>query len=129
MNNNQHSLIEQLIFLPEHALSLSDTEALKQIGYFEGFDTISAADIEKVLSEFPEQVDAWLMFSENKRSSTGWYFKQIKDTMYHVGYLAKNTVDNLIETDNKIHACAIFIKHEIEEMRNYAQTPPHPRPR
>jgi hypothetical protein len=47
---------------------------------------ISEADIFQELNQHLECIDLWLKWSENKRSNSGWYFRENEIGQYVVGY-------------------------------------------
>jgi hypothetical protein len=113
-------IIVKLIHLPKsfHSSDLSMYELLKQTGYFDVYNQVSEAGIYDTLVRYPECVDEWIAYSEDKRTSSGWYMKKKKDTLYEVGYIS-NTTDGNVATMyvDRIGACAAFIKHELEDIR------------
>ncbi len=89
---------------------------LVQTGYFQISNSISEKDIFNTLSLFPEYIDDWVLWSENKRVDEGWCFVK-KGNEYNVCYAKDDIkIENLI-FQNKIEACANFIKKEIDSMR------------
>src|SRR6202000_2497304 len=112
-------IIIKIINIPHGFYTLRDISAytfLKNTGYFEIQYRINENDIVKELTNYPNIVNDWLSWSENKRVDSGWYFKATKN-VYVVGYFALNkTVESEIYSD-VIQACASFIKHEIENIR------------
>jgi hypothetical protein len=113
------AIIKDIIFLPKR-FSEGNTSIyalLKESGYFELHNAISEADIFENLTHHLECIDGWLSLSEDKRSSSGWYFKQDDNGKYIVGYfpLKENLV--IAEYLDEVEACAAFIKREIEDIR------------
>jgi hypothetical protein len=109
-----------LIHVPRrfNASAMSIYELVRQTGYFELNDEISEADIRGILARHPECVDEWISYSGDKRTSSGWYIKQEDGTRYKVGYLSpKGGKDIEIRYVDRTDACAAFIKHEIEDIR------------
>jgi sulfite reductase beta subunit-like hemoprotein len=90
---------------------------LKETGYFEMYNQINEADILNELTIHPEFIDKWFSWSENKRSSSGWYLKQNENSKYAVGYFPANRDIAQIEYSDIKEACAAFIIREIEEIR------------
>jgi hypothetical protein len=107
--------------LPREFHSLGNVSVfslLKATGYFELYDQISEADIGAALTRRPECVDAWMQYSEDKRTPSGWYFTSNDEGCYEVAYLANAyTRTNRVQYDDAIKACASFIKHEVESIR------------
>lgn len=90
---------------------------LEETGYFEHNNQVNESNIYNCLKLYPECISQWITWSENKRSSSGWYFTKESDIEYTVGYLSSSQVLDSKKYSNKIKACAIFIIHEIEEIR------------
>lgn len=112
--------IQDIIFLPDRFYSegnLSIYSLLKESGYFELHDQINEADIFQELTQHLECIDQWLSWSENKRSSSGWYFRENENGQYVVGYFPLQESLNTTDYFDKIEACSAFIKREIEDIR------------
>ena len=97
--------------------NMSIYNLLKETGYFEIHDKISVESIRNTLAKSPESVEDWILYSEDKRSSSGWYFKQEDNQRYIVGFLGGKGNSSHDEYSNRLEACAIFIKHEIDNIR------------
>jgi len=112
--------IHDIIFLPDRFYSegnVSIYSLLKESGYFELHDQISEADIFQELTQHLECIDQWLNWSENKRSSSGWYFRENENGQYVVGYFPLQERLKTTEYCDKTEACSAFIKREIEDIR------------
>ena len=110
-------VIKEIIFLAKSANNGENSSfysLLKDKGYFESHNQISESDISNALVEYPESIDNWLAFSENKRVSSGWFFKKSAEK-YTVGYFPADTGIFPKEYSDPADACAAFIKGEIEE--------------
>jgi hypothetical protein len=91
---------------------------LEVTGYFGLHDQLSETDIRAALVRCPECVQEWFHYSEDKRNSTGWYLTENDEECYETGYIADaHTRTNRVQHDNAIDACAVFIKHELEDIR------------
>jgi hypothetical protein len=104
-----------------HEFNLSQNESIEALliktGYFEFHKNITINEIKKSLLNFPEYVDKWVEYSEDKRNSFGWYLRLGERGQYLVGYIQKNgqiQVNKIFM--NKIDACAYFIKYELESI-------------
>jgi len=118
---NKDNTINNIIYLPEKFYKQRDVSIyslLKESGYFELHNQIIEANIFDGLIKHPECIDQWLNWSADKRSSSGWYFKQNDNGKYVVGYFPLK--ENLETTEylDEVEACAAFIKREIEDIRN-----------
>ena len=76
-------------------------------------------DIEQFISALnkdPAIVDAWQLWSEDKRWSPAWYFSTVSAGSWVVGFYHEDA-DKQIETefDDPFRACATFILRELED--------------
>ena len=114
-----NDILSRLITLPSNFQSVGNMsiyDLLKETGYFDIHEKISVESIRNTLAKSPEYVEDWIIYSEDKRSAFGWYFKQQDNKRYVVGLLSGDRkVGN--EYGNRLEACAIFIKNEIESIR------------
>jgi hypothetical protein len=117
---NISNLIRSILRLPEkfHALeNISIYSLLKETGYFEKHNQINETDILGELNKNPECINHWLNWSDDKRTPSGWYFKQNEKGKYVVGYFPASEQSKQMEYSDSKEACAAFIKKEIEEIR------------
>jgi len=98
--------------------NISMITLLRESGYYKFYKEIDPIDILQVLTELRECIKYWITWSENKRTSSGWYIIN-RNNKYIVGFYPENKNSKLEEYDNEAEACANFIKKEIEAMRNY----------
>lgn len=113
-------LAKKVIYCAKNFYSPGDASMfslLKESGYFELYELISETDIEKALSLYPECINEWLIWSENKRTGSGWYITQSENKNYLVGYYADADNIKTIEYTNAIEACSAFIMQEVEAIR------------
>lgn len=111
--------LNRLVHLPREFNSIDNTsmyDLLFETGYFEIRDKITVEIIRDRLAQSPEYVKDWLHYSEDKRSRSGWYFKQQDNKVYCVGYLSDNGNASHNECHDRLKACAIFIKNEMESI-------------
>jgi hypothetical protein len=90
---------------------------LQETGYFGAHDKVNEYAIREILSEHIEYAKQWLEWSENKRSSSGWYFMQNEQRKYVVGHYPEQENFKENEYSEIKEACAAFIKREIEDIR------------
>lgn len=114
------AIAEAVARMPRTSLSRRDVSTyaiLEQSGYFERHADVTPELLAEILASDASLVDDWLAFSENKRTSSGWYFCQAA-TGFTVGLVndAGSRVDEHTYRD-RIEACAEFIKKEVEDMR------------
>jgi hypothetical protein len=53
--------------------SLSLREALRVAGYVDHRASFAAADLQPIIAAQPVLVEQWLSYSEDKRTTAGWY--------------------------------------------------------
>lgn len=88
---------------------VSRSEILAESGYFADPDALEVATLAAHLADHPELVHDWLVYSEDKRTSKGWYFGQRPSGAFEIGQLAGGS-----ETfTDPCMACAAFILREI----------------
>ena len=118
---NINNIIERIILLPRLVKSTGNKPIytlLKDTGYFEIAEQIDEDDFNKALKQHPECINEWLALSDDKRTSSGWYFKELDNEKYVVGYLDLKETDHFdVEFSDIADACAFFIKHEIDNSR------------
>lgn len=117
---NANNIAKEIIRLPEtyYALgNISIYSLLKKTGYFEVYNQLDEIIILQEIINNPHCINQWLEWSNNKRTTPGWYFKKIKSTEHIVGYFNLVNNSNLRKYSNSNEACAAFIKREIEEIR------------
>jgi hypothetical protein len=120
MNLNANDIIEQIVRLPGqfHSLgNVSMVSLLEATGYFVLHDQISEADIRAALVRCPECVQQWFQYSEDKRTS-GWYLTHNDEGCYEIGYVTqRGDCQQRVVYQERVDACAAFVKCEIEEIR------------
>lgn len=88
---------------------------LMETGYANIRDKITVEKIKKFLYKHSEYVADWMQYSEDKRTADGWYFKEDGSGRFVVGCLADGEAISQ-SYDDKIGACAIFVKREIDSI-------------
>lgn len=123
---NVQTITESLIKLPHVFNSLgtiSISDLLKETGYYEMNQQITEEIIHTELIKQPQSVCEWLTYSEDKRSSTGWYLKQDGINSFTLGFIGggrgEYTQQKYVD---QIAACAAFIKREAENIRTTMQS-------
>lgn len=121
---NKVDIAVQIVTMPRRFHSLGNISIfglLEETGYFELHDQISEDDIRTALLCCPECVQEWIQYSEDKRSSSGWYLTLNDEGLYETAYFDIKAVPNTInrvQYKSGVDACAAFIKHEIETLRS-----------
>ena len=73
---------------------------------------LTAASVVSVLLPNPELVDDWLSWSEDQRSSSGYYFLE-ENSKYVVGCYPG---EELVEFSDRLAACADFIVKQVNSV-------------
>src|SRR3954468_17757261 len=105
-------IVHDLIVMPmtyEHA-NKSPSVIVSESGYFDSPDAVTAELLADSIKGLPQSVDNWLSWSENKRASSGWYLKRMRDGSFIVGYSPRTDNVPQLRYDDPFLACANFIK-------------------
>ncbi len=83
--------------------------------YIDGL--LAAEQIKQHLTAHPRLVDDWAAYSRDKRSSNGWYFEDGDSPS--IGYYDATAGRSHKQMfPDRLEACAEFIRHELEAIRN-----------
>ncbi|GAA0875039.1 hypothetical protein GCM10009118_14470 [Wandonia haliotis] len=114
-------IIKQILFLPFEFVqdnNHSIYSLLQNTGYFNVYSKITQSTILQELTNHSNCIEYWLSWSENKRSTDGWYFIKKDNDKYVVGNINSDGQNSkYFEFDSAAQACSIFIKREIESIR------------
>jgi hypothetical protein len=89
-------------------------EVIAESGYNEIRSQIDSEALEKeLLRSPPDVIERWQTYSDNKRTTSGWYIR--KDDRYEVGFYSNGRNVNVTFFEKWHQAFAHFIKHELEE--------------
>jgi hypothetical protein len=96
--------------------NLSILDILRRTEYFDNHEFLTTQGIQRCLRSHPELMTEWFSYSEDKRTSRGWYL--IKDTesrppRYAVGYFPRGEE---IDFQSQEAACSEFIFREVREI-------------
>ncbi len=114
------NLIRAIVNLPgefNRVGNKSIISLLKESGYVESFDDVNENNIADFLKKHPDKIMDWWIWSDDKRSHSGWYFIDGKENHFLIGYLPKDKKMDELRFRDKILACAAFIKKELEYIR------------
>ena len=94
-------------------------ELAARTGYLEWHNKVGEPMIRERLELAPDLIKERLLYSENKRTRSGWFLRLIQGDKYEVGYYGRVAGHRLggVYTD-EFKACARFIKNEMEAFRN-----------
>ncbi len=114
------NILEKIVSIPKEFSERSNVSfytLIDESGYFKSPDLLQVEKIKKLLTEDSQKAKDWLNWSENKRTSSGWYFIK-KNGKYFIGYYdpKKGNIDE-VEYSDVEDACANFIKNEIEDVK------------
>ncbi len=83
-------------------------------------EPISVAPLWKALKASPDLVDEWVSYSEDKRTSEGWFLID-RGSYWEVGYLApRGKGAKSLRFQDRMEACATFASNELEGIRSRA---------
>ena len=118
---NKNNMLDLIATLPRRFHTLGDVSIfslVKASGYFESHEQISEADIRAALARCPGCIREWMQYSEDKRTSSGWYLTHTDEGCHEVGYITERAdCQQRVAYSNCTDACAAFIKHELESIR------------
>lgn len=108
------SAVEPLCRLP--ADFYSDSKSVLQLITESGVDAcpaeLTVGTILAYITDDPELIDQWLLWSANKRVSSGWYFLR-ESGGFVVGFRPNGEVLSFAQA---APACAEFVVHEIKAL-------------
>ncbi len=113
-------MTDQIVDVPKKLFELGNISIitlLKETGYFERTYPVTEVDIFDAVNRNPASIDQWMQFSENKRTTNGWYFNRNGSNEYFVGLYPQKGIKPL-KYDNAKEACANYILREIESWRD-----------
>ena len=89
---------------------VSVLQLIRESGFEAQHVTVTVDALCKYLRDKPALIDAWFGYSEDKRTSSGWYILQRPNGQFEVAFFPKG--ESLI-TANRASACAEFVLREI----------------
>ncbi|MFL5741037.1 MAG: hypothetical protein ACJ75B_12520 [Flavisolibacter sp.] len=110
-------LIKKIISLPKKYYTEGNSSIhslLEQIDHFKE-EELNEEEIADALSQNPSCIVDWLRWSEDKRSSEGWYLVE-ENGKYVLGYYPGGKFKQQVNT-NGADACAAFILRELNQLR------------
>ena len=97
--------------------AVSIYDLLKETGYCDNPAQISEAAIADALSRNLGLIDDWLAYSEDKRTKSGWYIRPNDGSLIVGRFETAPATDTETVYADRIRACAVFIKQEVETIR------------
>jgi len=110
--DKEHSQLLQILKIGHdtsirgEGISLRD--AIKRTNYLENRKQFDSGDLVKIINEIPELKHEWLMYSEDKRTSGGWYLRENGE----IGQVSDP--DSLIQSNTFTEAVAEFVIRELD---------------
>jgi len=93
---------------------MSINDILKQSGFLDSRGPLTVEGVQRCLQEDTTLVDEWLQWSQNKRTSAGWFIiKNLSGEGYSIGSLCRNEG---VSVHDPLEATAVFIVRELSEM-------------
>ena len=121
MDTKLKKVIERIIDIPRdfrRRKNISPINLTKESGYLEHHEKISESEIIEILKGNPQSIAEWVLWSENKRSTSTWLFtRDEEDGWCFVGHSPESKEFEEINTKDEFFACAAFIKREVESIR------------
>lgn len=93
--------------------NVSVAELVERSGYRVAAAELTVDAISSYLRERPDLIEAWLGYSEDKRTSSGWYIRQLSRDAFEIGWYPQG---ERIVVSGKAEACAEFIIREIRSI-------------
>ena len=109
-------LIAKLCALPVHFKSRRDVsvdQLVGESGYHVDPEALSVEAVSAHLREHPELVEVWLAYSEDKRTSSGWYIVPGPGDTFEVAFYPEG---ERLSMKGRVHACAEFIVREVRSI-------------
>ena len=101
-----------------YAKNMSPHALLIVSGYREHRSSITVEKIRDHVTKHPSLIGDWIGYSENKRTSSGWYFSA--DSPHGPFVLGRCPTSGPARTEKTFsdgtEACAHYIKHELESI-------------
>jgi len=117
---NKLEVLKNIICIPilfSERKNISLKSLLEECSYGIYQSKISEDDIYDSLVGKKSLLKSWLYWSENKRSSSGWYLKSADDHKFIVAYYdSKLGHKNVVSYSDSFRACAAFIKKELDSV-------------
>lgn len=114
-------IIYDIISLPRRFNEMGDKSIytlLMETGYAKIRDQITIEAIRNSLLKHPECVPEWIQYSEDKRTTSGWFFSEGRSGEFIVGCLADGDKQEESQQsyNDETDACAVFVKREIDSI-------------
>ncbi len=101
--------------------TVSAVELVERSDYRGRRDEVTVERLADCLAQHPDWMRAWLDYSEDKRSSPGWYIEGRDATESRVGYYEGRSSRPPMQFDDKVRACAEFVHLEVDDIAGLGQ--------
>jgi hypothetical protein len=95
---------------------------IRNSGYYESPEVLTAAAVEGELRRRPELLQSWFTYSDDQRSSPNWYVSGEEGGSYNVGFYSDGGHSGMVEFRDPYSAVAAFIVRQIPHMAGAHQT-------
>lgn len=118
-NDANANIVEEIISIPVSFTNSNKSPAdlLVASGYLESPEAITVDILADALRKSPEYIESWLIWSDDKRTDSGWYFQRKSGEDFLVGYYPARPDLPTTRYSDAYLAGANFVKLEIEEIR------------
>lgn len=100
-----------------HRGNLSPRAIVESSGYRTHRPSITLKDLFTYLKANPGLVDEWWMYSDNKRTSSGWFFDLPNR---RIGYFERGHSSQEEMFEGTTQACAAYVQHELDSIIGYS---------
>ncbi len=115
-------VIFKILSMPKDFMTLGNksmVQLLKESGYLEQKAKVTKDGIREFLSTHLDFVESWERYSQDKRSSSGWYLLR-EDNIWTVGYFNVGEKEHEQTYTSGLEACAVLILNELEQLAENA---------
>ena len=121
-----NDVISKICLIPRNLRTEKESNLIplvQESGYLFNEHLVTNEKIMRYLKSHPYLIKDWLLYSENKRTSEGWYFDK-EGKIWKVGYFKIDPGHDYRENEShfrsRYKACTFFIINEINELRKIA---------
>lgn len=111
-SEQSNAIVARVCELPAQFRARGDVSMVQLVlesGLIESPEALTPRAVSDYLRQHEHLVEAWTMLSEDKRTSSGWYFVERSDVSFEVGYYPDGP---RISFSDRVQACAEFIVRE-----------------
>jgi hypothetical protein len=108
--------------MPKDFISLGNksmVRLLAESGFLEQRAKVRKDEIIEFLRTHPDFIESWEGYSQDKRSSSGWYLLH-EDKIWTVGYFSVGGKKKEQRYTSGFEACAVFILYELDQLAESA---------